>query len=373
MKFFRTTVSFAGAAFLSFVPFSVLAATFTVSTAIPGSHAITTGPNGVAGIVANFYEFALLIGGIMALGAIVWGGVKYTWAAGNPSGQSEGKEWIKSALYGLLLLAGAYVILNTINPQLLNLGLPTLQEVTVPANTPGTGTGTCTAENACSVTNQTGCCPTGQKCQVDATDLGGVSATCVVDTSATCPIPPLTPITDPQALAMENGQMIVWTSSDPNVQANLTKLQAAVNLMRTVVTNPSVGDTMTVNSAYRPLAYQKHFYEIYQDSQMLFNNPSYANIPACNSIISALKAEQNKHGVCKTQSQCLVGTPSCSIHAPHVLGIGVDINLSGPFAVSAINPILQAKNVPLLWQGLGATDPVHFNLTQPAFTSCALQ
>jgi len=122
---------------------------FTIATTIPGSHAVTTGPNGVAGIVANFYEFALLIGGIMALGAIVWGGVKYTWAAGNPSGQSEGKEWIKSALYGLLLLAGAYVILNTINPQLLNLGLPTLQEVTVPANTPGTGTGTGSTSTDC--------------------------------------------------------------------------------------------------------------------------------------------------------------------------------------------------------------------------------
>ncbi|HUC02195.1 MAG TPA: hypothetical protein VMA75_04860, partial [Candidatus Paceibacterota bacterium] len=41
------------------------------------------------------------------------------------------KEWIWGALLGLLLLAGAYLILNVINPQLVNLNLPTLNSVTV--------------------------------------------------------------------------------------------------------------------------------------------------------------------------------------------------------------------------------------------------
>ena len=45
---------------------------------------------------------------------------------GNPGNQSEGKEWVKSALLGLLLLAAAYLILYTVNPNLVNLELADL-------------------------------------------------------------------------------------------------------------------------------------------------------------------------------------------------------------------------------------------------------
>ncbi|RJQ28727.1 hypothetical protein C4571_03075, partial [Candidatus Parcubacteria bacterium] len=30
-----------------------------------------------AGIIVNFYQFALMIGGVLAFGAIVYGGIKY--------------------------------------------------------------------------------------------------------------------------------------------------------------------------------------------------------------------------------------------------------------------------------------------------------
>ena len=104
-----------------------------ISTRIPGAYAVSEGPGG---FIANFYQFALMIGGILAFGAIVYGGIKYTLAAGNPSGQTEGKEWIKSAIYGLLLLLAVYLVLYTINPELVNLGLPTLKEV---SGQPGSG------------------------------------------------------------------------------------------------------------------------------------------------------------------------------------------------------------------------------------------
>jgi hypothetical protein len=84
--------------------------------------------------IASFYQFALVIGGLVAFGAIVFGGVKYMTATGNPSAQSEGKAWIEGALLGLLLLAGAYLILNTVNPNLTHLNLPTLQPVTIGQN-----------------------------------------------------------------------------------------------------------------------------------------------------------------------------------------------------------------------------------------------
>ncbi len=87
----------------------------------PGTTAPVAGP---LGFVQQFYNFGLMIGGILAVGAIVYGGIKYTFAAGNPSGQSEGKEWVKSALLGLLLLALATLILKTINPTLATPTLP---------------------------------------------------------------------------------------------------------------------------------------------------------------------------------------------------------------------------------------------------------
>jgi len=52
-------------------------------------------------------------------------------SAGNPSGQSDAKEWIEAALLGLLLLVGAYFVLNVINPQLTTLALPTLTPVNI--------------------------------------------------------------------------------------------------------------------------------------------------------------------------------------------------------------------------------------------------
>jgi len=75
-----------------------------------------------------FYQFALMIGGLLAFGVIVYGGVRYATSAGNPSGQHEAKEWVQGALLGLVLLAGAYLILYTVNPNLVQLGLPTLHE-----------------------------------------------------------------------------------------------------------------------------------------------------------------------------------------------------------------------------------------------------
>lgn len=75
-------------------------------------------------IVSDLYQLALGVSGLLAFGSIVYGAIVYTLAAGNPSGQTEGKEWIKQALLGLLLLAGAYIILNTINPALVR---PSLQ------------------------------------------------------------------------------------------------------------------------------------------------------------------------------------------------------------------------------------------------------
>ncbi len=111
-----------------------------ISLAIPGSYSIATStPPGY--VIANFYQFALSIGGLLAFGAIVYGGVKYVASGGNPSAQSEAKEWIWSALLGLLLLVCAYFVLTAINPNLVHLDLPTLSPVSISQTNVGIGYG----------------------------------------------------------------------------------------------------------------------------------------------------------------------------------------------------------------------------------------
>ncbi len=107
----------------------------TISPSIPGMTTAATTSTLPGVFVNGFYLFALMIGGVLAFGAVVYGGILYAASAGNPGRQSEGKEWIKSAIYGLLLLAGAYLILYTINPNLVNLNLPTLQQINIQSPT----------------------------------------------------------------------------------------------------------------------------------------------------------------------------------------------------------------------------------------------
>jgi hypothetical protein len=155
----------------------------SISTAIPGMSNVSSSTSPGAYIGA-FYNFALMISGILALGAIVYGGVLYAMSAGNSSKQSEGRAWITSALTGLLLLGGAYLILYTINPNLVSLNLPSLQgiNIQIPTSTTTCAAGTPGCGNNCiSGTTVCGnyCCIAGFKCQ----HMGGTATQCVIQSS----------------------------------------------------------------------------------------------------------------------------------------------------------------------------------------------
>ena len=136
--------------------------TISIVATFPGMGPVTTSTQ-PGTFVRGFYLFALTVGGVLALGAIVYGGILYAASAGDPSKQSEGREWIWSALIGLLLLAGAYIVLYTINPDLVNLTLPQLTMINIPTSTsssgPGNGTQPCypPSSGACSHANNLSC------------------------------------------------------------------------------------------------------------------------------------------------------------------------------------------------------------------------
>ena len=123
--------------FFATLSFLSVHAAFAVDYSLP---TITTAqPNtaGPAGWVSNLYQFSLMAAGILAFGVIVYAGFLYTLKSGNPSAQGDAKDQITQALLGLLLLLGAFLILNTINPGLTKLevkGLTPIQTQTTTNN-----------------------------------------------------------------------------------------------------------------------------------------------------------------------------------------------------------------------------------------------
>jgi hypothetical protein len=188
----------------------------TISMSVPGTNANSSSTSPGA-FIANFYQFALMIGGALAFAVIIYGGVKYMTSSGNPSGQSDAKEWIEAALLGILLLVGAYFILSVINPQLLNLGLPFIPSFNgggtgsgpgncsatictgnttspgVPDGTEPQGSGGCPSTNACGANGGVcaGDCPTaGYICAATGgtannTGAGTLPWHCIIDTAST--------------------------------------------------------------------------------------------------------------------------------------------------------------------------------------------
>ena len=123
MKKFSKITLLASVVAIIFPVFTFAAVTLSISGSLPGLSANPTNPGSW---INGFYTLALMLGGVLAFGAVVYGGVLYAASAGNPSKQTEGKEWIWAALTGLLLLAGAWIVLHTINPNLTNVSFPTL-------------------------------------------------------------------------------------------------------------------------------------------------------------------------------------------------------------------------------------------------------
>lgn len=89
-----------------------------------------TGVQSPAQYITNIYRFSLGAAAITALAVIIFGAVEYAVSAGNPARISDAKSRIFNALWGLVLLFGAYLILNTINPELVVLREPELPPIT---------------------------------------------------------------------------------------------------------------------------------------------------------------------------------------------------------------------------------------------------
>ncbi|MFA6098875.1 MAG: pilin [Patescibacteria group bacterium] len=79
--------------------------------------------------IAGIYRYLAGVAGILATVMIIYGGIQYVVSFGNPTRLSGAKDTIVSAMLGLALVLGSYVILYFINPNLTNLSIPSLEPI----------------------------------------------------------------------------------------------------------------------------------------------------------------------------------------------------------------------------------------------------
>lgn len=90
---------------------------YTPLEPIPG-YSPDAGQINFAGMLNLLFKALFAAGALFAVVMLVFGGIMYM-VSGAGVEMGEAKKRIEAAIWGLLLLAGAYLILYTINPQLL--------------------------------------------------------------------------------------------------------------------------------------------------------------------------------------------------------------------------------------------------------------
>lgn len=102
-----------------------------------------TGAPTLSQYLQGMFRFLIGLSGALAVIMIVICGIKYMGSGDNSGARSDARECIKNALFGVLIAIGAWMLLNTINPQTLNNNFIVpqhqLQDGTPPDEKPGTG------------------------------------------------------------------------------------------------------------------------------------------------------------------------------------------------------------------------------------------
>lgn len=85
----------------------------------------------------SLYIYIISIAGVIALAALIIGGILYLTSAGDPEKLSKAKKQILAAFLGIIILLSSYLILRTINPDLVSFEMPDLEDIVFdPLNMP---------------------------------------------------------------------------------------------------------------------------------------------------------------------------------------------------------------------------------------------
>jgi len=96
---------------------------------VPGVETPTTTRTVLTEFVRYVFAFAIAIAGLLAFGALIYGGIRYLTSAGDPTKMSDGKNQVMAGFLGLIILLSSYLILNTIDPQLVLKETPAIESL----------------------------------------------------------------------------------------------------------------------------------------------------------------------------------------------------------------------------------------------------
>ena len=109
-----------------------------LETGLPG-HATVPTETALPSYINYLFVFGLGLITILALTQMIIGGITYILAAGNAAKVEEAKDMISQALLGIGILLISYLLLRTINPDLVNLRNPNLTPTFQPVEQPLVG------------------------------------------------------------------------------------------------------------------------------------------------------------------------------------------------------------------------------------------
>ena len=112
---------------LVFVPVIALAQAQTSNPcALQTGSTVQASPDQLPKCVNQIYVWSLGLAVLLALLMIIVGGYHIMTAGGNAEQSTKGKEYITSALIGVVILFCAYLLLHQINPDLVNFNINSL-------------------------------------------------------------------------------------------------------------------------------------------------------------------------------------------------------------------------------------------------------
>ncbi|MEK7615982.1 MAG: hypothetical protein AAB420_02120 [Patescibacteria group bacterium] len=79
--------------------------------------------------IAGVYNLAIGLVGLAVFIQFIRAGLTYLLAAGNAAEVNKGRDMMQNAILGAILLLSSYLILNVINPDLVNVNLFNLNEI----------------------------------------------------------------------------------------------------------------------------------------------------------------------------------------------------------------------------------------------------
>lgn len=110
---------------ISYTPYAAMAQV-QLETGLPGAPSQLPAGTELPSYIRYLFLFGLGLIAILALAQMIIGGITYILAAGNAAKVEDAKDIIFQALLGFGILLVSYLLLRTINPDLVNLRNPNL-------------------------------------------------------------------------------------------------------------------------------------------------------------------------------------------------------------------------------------------------------